>query len=766
MIMGSAKPQRIVIVSNRLPFTVVQDEGGIHFNESAGGVATGLRALLSSAQSSPSEASEYIWVGWPGSTISDDSREKVRSKALSEFSCCPVFLSEQDLENFYQGFCNETIWPLFHYFPTYARYDDACWEQYRKVNESFSATLLDAIRPDDTVWIHDYHLMLLPHLLRKALPNIRIGFFLHIPFPQFEIFRLLPGRWRRGILEGLLGADLVGFHTHDYGEYFLRCVQRILGHPHQMGQIAANGRIVKVGAFPMGIDFQKFHDAASCTEVGQERENLRQSLGDSKIVLSVDRQDYSKGILHRLQGFEAMLQMNPEWRGKVTLVMLVVPSRIGIADYEGMKKQIEELVGKINGRFGNISWTPIIYQYRSLPFQSLAAMYAISHVALVTPLRDGMNLVAKEYVASRHDKTGVLVLSEMAGASKELPEAIIVNPNNREEIAEALKAALEMPHEEQVRRNSIMQSRLRQYDVTRWAMDFLTELLSTSPVAENFHAKALEVPARRALTEEYQHSRHRLLIFDYDGTLVPFATSPELAKPTLGLLRTLRSLADDPRNELLLATGRDRATLDQWFSGIFMGLAAEHGAWIKERNGDWNIQQPLIVGWKPKLLPILQMHADRVSGAFVEEKEFSLVWHYRNADPDQGRVAARELTDHLVAFTANIDLQVLRGNKAIEIRNAGINKGTAVRRWLSNSDFDFIMAIGDDLTDEDMFAVLPQRAYSFRVGATPTRARFRLNNAGEVLQFLTELALTHDHKAKKQPDNSTLDQRPPRAQRF
>ena len=227
---------------------------------------------------------------------------------------------------------------------------------------------------------------------------------MHIPFPQFEIFRLIPGKWRRELLEGLLGADLIGFHTHDYGEYFLRCVQRILGYGHQMGQLTAGGRTVKVGAFPMGIDFKKFHEAANLTEVQKEKEELARSLGDSKIVLSVDRQDYSKGILHRLQGFEAMLETNPDWRGKVTLIMLVVPSRIGIADYEGMKKRIEELVGKINGRFGTISWTPIIYQYRSLPFQSLAAMYAMSHVALVTPLRDGMNLVAKEYVATRKIK--------------------------------------------------------------------------------------------------------------------------------------------------------------------------------------------------------------------------------------------------------------------------------------------------------------------------------------------------------------------------
>ena len=471
--------ERIVIVSNRLPFTVVQDGEGIQFIESVGGLATGLRMLLTSTQSSLSGESELVWVGWPGSTIRDEIRDEVRAKALSEFSCCPVFLSEQDLENFYQGFCNETIWPLFHYFPTYARYDEAYWEQYRKVNESFSVTLLDAIRPDDTVWIHDYHLMLLPHLLRKALPKLRIGFFLHIPFPQFEIFRLIPGKWRRGILEGLLGADLIGFHTHDYGEYFLRSVQRILGYGHRMGQLTVAGRLVKVGAFPMGIDFNKFYDAANLADVQKEREELERRLGDSKIVLSVDRQDYSKGILHRLQGFEAMLETHPEWRGKVTLIMLVVPSRIGIADYEGMKKRIEELVGKINGRFGTISWAPIIYQYRSLPFPSLAAMYAISHVALVTPLRDGMNLVAKEYVATRHDKTGVLVLSEMAGASKELPEAIIINPNNREEIADALKTALEMPREEQIRRNVIMQNRLRRYDVARWAMDFLTELLAT-----------------------------------------------------------------------------------------------------------------------------------------------------------------------------------------------------------------------------------------------------------------------------------------------
>ena len=746
----SPEAQRIVVVSNRLPFTVVQGTEEIAFHESAGGVATGLRALLSSEESSPKADSDYIWVGWPGNTISDEFQDQVRSKALSEFACYPVFLSADDFENFYQGFCNKTIWPLFHYFPSYARYEEEYWAQYLKVNESFNKTLLEAIGPNDTIWVHDYHLMLLPHLLRQALPKVRIGFFLHIPFPHFEIFRLLPATWRRKILEGLLGADLIGFHTHDYAEYFLRCVQRILGHEHRMGHLAIGERPVKVGTFPMGIDFKKFYDAASQAQVKKEREELRKPLGESRIVLSVDRQDYSKGILHRLQGFEAMLEMNPEWHGKVTLIMLVVPSRIGIEDYEGMKKQIEELVGKINGQFGTIGWAPIIYQYRSLPFQSLVAMYAMSDVALVTPLRDGMNLVAKEYVASKLDKTGVLILSEMAGSAKELPEAIIINPSNREEIATALKTALEMPLEEQIQRNEAMQNRLRRYDVARWATDFLSQLVAPS-VDEGSHVSGFGASARRALMRDFHDSERRLLLFDYDGTLVPFAASPGLARPTQRLFRTLRSLTDDPCNEVVLASGRDRATLERWFAGFPMGFAAEHGGWIKERNEDWKILTSFDVSWKERLFPILEMYAGRVPGAVVEMKELSLVWHYRAADWEQGRAVARELTDHLLAFTSNIDIQVLHGNKVIEIRNAGINKGVAVQQWLTKENFNFILAFGDDWSDEEMFAVLPRRAYSFHVGTSRTRARFNLRNPSEVVQLLEELVVVHsDARMKKQ----------------
>ena len=736
---GNNPGRRLIIVSNRLPFTVEQKNGELRFKESAGGVATGLKSLLDTMPPLLSLKPDYLWVGWPGGTINDQQQSEVQARARSEFRSHAVFLSEEDFENFYQGFCNKTIWPLFHYFPSNASYDENYWLQYKKVNEAFGESLLEVVEQDDILWIHDYHLMLLPDLLRKKLPKVRIGFFLHIPFPQLEIFRLLPAVWRREILEGLLGADLIGFHTHDYMEYFLRGVQRILGYKHKIGHLAVGNRLVKVGAFPMGVDFKKFHSAAKSQEGLKKKAELRKSFGDRKIILSVDRQDYSKGILHRLQGFEAMLERNPEWHGKVTLLMIVVPSRIGIQDYEEMKKQIEELVGKINGKFSAINWVPINYHYRSVPFDTLVALYAMSDVALVTPLRDGMNLVAKEYIASRTDGTGVLILSEMAGSAKELAEAIIVNPNHREEVADALKLALEMPGREQIRRNRTMQNRLRRLDVAHWALGFIQELVAIDGSREESYAKPLSASTRAAMLRHYDRSTRRLLLFDYDGTLAPFASHPHLAKPSPELLNLLDRIGADPRNELVLLSGRDKATLENWFGSIHMDLVAEHGAWIKDFNRPWEMFTTLAADWKAKLIPILKSYADRVVGTFVEEKEFSVVWHYRNADPERGSLAARELADDLLAFTANIDVQVLQVNKAVELKNAGIHKGIAVQRWLAKGGFDFVLAIGDDRTDEDMFGILPAKAYSIRVGITPTQARFQLRAVEEVLQLLNTL---------------------------
>lgn len=735
---------RIIVVSNRLPFTVESKEGRFEFRESAGGVATGLKSLLETTRDFLPDKPDYCWVGWPGSTVSEELKPEIRDRSHTEYRSYPVFLSEENVTRFYEGFCNRTIWPLFHYFPANACYDDHDWAQYKKVNEAFCATLLEMIGPRDLLWIHDYHLMLLPNLIRNLCPKVGIGFFLHIPFPQFEIFRLLPAQWRREIIEGILGADVVGFHTHDYEKYFLGCVQRILGFKHTVGQLLLDRRLVKVGAFPMGVDYRRFHDAAASTAAQREKQRLREILGDTKIVLSVDRQDYSKGIIHRLEGYKTLLEEHPQWRGRVTLLAIVVPSRIGIQDYQGTKNQLEELVGEINGKYGTINWIPIIYQYRSVSFVNLAALYALSDVALVTPLRDGMNLVAKEYIASRTDGTGVLILSEMAGCAKELADAILINPNHREEIAEALTLALAMPRQEQIRRNRLMQRRLRRYDIARWAKEFVGELSSSDPSSDRPLPKHLTPTAQTGLVHHYDRSLNRLLLLDYDGTLVCFAKYPQLARPDQRLLNRLHILGANPRNELVILSGRDRTTLEEWFGALPIGLVAEHGAWIKEREKSWETIKPLRAGWKTQLLPILLTFADRVPGAWVEEKEYSLALHYRAVAEERGTPAARELTDDLLALTANIDVQVVHGNKTVEVRHSGINKGLVSQRWLTNCDSDFILAIGDDVTDEDMFMVLPAGAHSIRVGNGPSRARHCLPGPVEVVAFLDEL-ITGDH---------------------
>jgi trehalose 6-phosphate synthase/phosphatase len=561
---------RLLVVSNRLPITV-SDDNDLKFKESVGGLVSGLKAYLKfkNSQSNNSVCS-YSWVGWPGASIEDSLREMVQARIYSDFRAHPVFLSKSDMENFYHGFCNSTLWPLFHYFTSNVSYDEASWQYYKKVNGMFCEAIMQILRPDDILWIQDYHLMLLPKLIREQVSAVPIGFFLHIPFPSFEVFRLLPSNWRKELLEGLLGADLIGFHTQDYTQYFLRCVLRILGFEHNMGQIALSDHLVRANTFPMGIDFQKFFVAAADPGVQREKDELRKVFADSRVILSIDRLDYTKGIVNRLHGYELFLEQNPRWHGKTTLVLIVVPSRTEVELYHQIKRQIDEVVGHINGKFGSINWTPILYHYKFIPFDKLIALYNISHIALVTPLRDGMNLIAKEYVAAKTDGKGVLVLSEMAGASKELREAIIINPNDLDEIAMALKAALEMPEEEQERRNRIMQSRLKRHDVTHWADSFVQGLLAIKDEEKCSYFKQLGPSAKSQLIEAFLNADRRLFLLDYDGTLVRFAQSPQMALPTEELQKILRLISENPKNDVVLVSGRDKLTLQSWFGSFIV----------------------------------------------------------------------------------------------------------------------------------------------------------------------------------------------------
>jgi trehalose 6-phosphate synthase/phosphatase len=729
---------RLVVVSNRLPFTASGKDDKLVFRASPGGLVSGLTAYLESSRQDPSNG-DYLWVGWPGIEVEEGSQEKMRSKAAKQ-QAWPVFLDSKTMNGFYHGFCNSTIWPLFHYFPTYAKFDENDWTQYVKVNEVFRDSLMKVVRPNDTIWVHDYHLMLLPRLLREAMPDVPIGFFLHTPFPSYDVFRTLPTKWRRDILEGMLGADLIGFHTIDYTQHFLRCILRILGIENSFGQAFVDGeRAVRIDTFPMGVDYGQIRDNVKTNSVQQEARALRNKLGNLKTILSLDRLDYTKGIRHRLEAYATFLERYPQWLRKVVLMLSVVPSRLGSEHYDQMKEEIDKLVGSINGKFGTVGWTPIVYRYRFLPYAQLLSLFAMSDVALVTPLRDGMNLIAKEYVASRADQKGVLILSEMAGASRELGEALVINPNDESEIVDALKTALEMPEEEQIRRNRVMQNRLERYDVIRWGQDFTGKLRSVKGLQKKFSARLMDKSTREKLITDYTSSENRILFLDYDGTLSPFKERPETAVPGAILLATLNALAEDPRNNLVIVSGRHRDLLQKWFGSLSIGIVAEHGAWIREKDTDWLPAVKVESNWKEKVRPILRSYEDRLPGSFAEEKEFSLVWHYRAADPELASVRSKELVDELGYFTENTELQVLREGKSIEVRNVGIDKGIAAKLLLSEKTFDFVLAVGDDLADEELFKVIPEKSYSIKVGLAKSYARFNLRNHREVVQLLTDL---------------------------
>ena len=728
----------LLIVSNRLPFTVSRREDKLVFRASPGGLVSGLAAYLESSQHNNS-GSGYLWIGWPGIDVDETSREALSSR-LANQKAKPVYIESKSMEQFYQGFCNSTLWPLFHYFPTYAKFTEEDWTQYVKVNEIFRDSVLKAYRPGDSIWIHDYHLMLLPELLREKLPDSPIGFFLHTPFPSYDIFRTLPTIWRRRILEGILGADLIGFHTIDYTQHFLRCILRILGQEHSFGQVVVGGeRTIKVDTFPMGVDYRKIHDAAKSDDIVQEGQALRKRLAGRKIILSQDRLDYTKGIRNRLEAYATFLDRYPSWQRQVVLVLSVVPSRVGAEHYDLMKEEIDRLVGHINGKYGTIDWTPIVYRYRFLPYNQLLSLFSISDVALVTPLRDGMNLVSKEYVSSKVDQKGVLILSEMAGASRELGEALVINPNDTSEIVDAIKTALEMPEAEQIRRNTAMQTRLERYDVFRWGQDFVDKLYAVKEQQKKFSAKLLDPATRAKMIEDFVRSQNRILFLDYDGTLSPFQARPDAAVPEKGLLTVLGTLSEDSRNNLVIISGRNRSLLQEWFGDLNLGLVAEHGAWIKPRGKDWTPTIKAESNWKEKIKPTLRAYEDRLPGSFLEEKEFSLVWHFRAADPELAHIRSKELTDELSYFTENTEIQVLQATKSIEVRNVGINKGMAAKLLLSDEEFDFMLAVGDDWADESLFEAIPEKAYSIKVGLSKSFAKFNLRNHREVIQLLTEL---------------------------
>ncbi len=725
--------KRLIIVSNRLPVSVEKRAGSISVRSGVGGVATGLGAFHQTYGST--------WVGWgevPEGRLSSEEREEIKSTLAEKHNCVPVFLTAAEVRGFYAGFSNATLWPLFHHFMRYAVFDSGNWAAYERVNRKFCDAVLEVAQPGDTIWIHDYQLMLLPHMLREKLPEAGIGFFLHIPFPSFEVFRVLPQR--REILEGLLGADLIGFHTYDYARGFLSSVRRILAVEEQYGNMVIGDRLVSVDAFPMGIDYDRYLEGANEAKARRRVERIREASGDRKIVLSIDRLDYTKGIPRRLQAYDELLDRHPEWRGKVSFTCVAVPSRTRVEEYRSLKERVERLVGAINGKHGTIDWVPVRYLYRSLSFPTLSGMYAASDVAFITPLRDGMNLIAKEYVAARGDTGGALVLSEMAGVAEEFGEALLVNPYDLDATVDALVQALTMSPTEQRERMASMQRRASRYTITRWADEFLDSLENVKLKQLGYDSHLLHEPSRDRLMDSYRKANKRLIILDYDGTLVAFAATPQQAAPPAEVHDLLLTLASNPRNEVVIVSGRERASLEGWLGDLPIDIVAEHGMWLRERDGRWITAEPLTDEWKQRVGPVLESFVDRTPGTFVEEKDFSLAWHYRGIHPSLARGRVAELKSALVGLIGGMDLMMMEGNKVLEIKSARANKGTAVHRWMSQTHDGFVLAIGDDRTDEDMFKVAPDHAWTIKVGHGSTHASFSVRGISDVHDLLTKLA--------------------------
>ena len=720
---------KLIIISNRLPLKAVKSESGtFEFSRSEGGLTTGLDSLEMDV--------EKHWVGWPGAFAETSEDKEEITKHLDPLKFHPVFLTSDDIQNYYEGYSNSTLWPLCHYFYAFVEYENKYWESYKEVNEMFCQAAIPIIEPGDIVWVQDYQLMLLPELLRKAVPGISIGYFHHIPFPSYELFRVLPERDE--LLNGLLGADLIGFHTYDYMRHFVSAGERVLDLHFKLDQVSLENRIAYVDAFPMGINYTLYNDTAILPQVQQKAKELKKSFGPHKLILSVDRLDYSKGIIHRLKGFALFLEKHPEYKEKVSMALIIVPSRDKVDRYADLKTKIDETIGSINGIYSTINWTPVYYFYHSFEFEELVAMYHIADIALVTPLRDGMNLVAKEYVAAKRDTPGVLILSEMAGAAIELTDAIIVNPNDIQEIERAILEALEMPEEDQMKKLRLMQKIVSKNNVNKWASDFVTELQSIKQKNDDLNNERLDETTVLKIQEAYRKSKKRLFILDYDGTLTGFKKRPEEAIPSKELMTMLEKLSKNDKNKVVISSGRDQITLEKFFGKLNMTLAAEHGASYKE-EGVWHKNLPVNQPWDDEIITILQSFVDKTPRSKMEVKDTTLVWHYRNVDGWLASLREQQLLIALIAPCARQNLQIMRGNKVVEIKSPYHTKGSVAQRILKNDSFDFILAMGDDTTDEDTFRALPNDAYTIKIGSISEIARYNLRSQMSTIPFLKRL---------------------------
>jgi trehalose 6-phosphate synthase/phosphatase len=718
----------IINISNRLPVTL---DGG-EVKKSSGGLVSALESLAADPQA-------LKWIGWPGKAGEDpQERKKVEKMLRDDMGYVPVFLSDEEIEGYYQGFANSSLWPLLHYMPTKFRYMREWWDHYLHVNQRFADAALSIAKEGDLVWVHDYQLMLVPTMLKKEMPSLKVGFFLHTPFPASEIFRCQPKR--QELLEGLVGADQIGFHTFAYLRHFRGALLRLLGAEAEVARIHYEGHTTHLGVYPIGINASKYAQVLESQEYRTELAELKQTHEGKRIVFSVERLDYTKGILRRLDAIDLFFEHRGD-RENIRFIFVSVPSREEVAEYKELREEVESGVGRLNGKYSTLHNTPIHFIYGSVDFTRLCAMYSLAEVALVTPLVDGMNLVAKEYVACQKDNPGVLVLSEFAGAAEELYNAIQVNPFDPQGVADALAHALDMPLQERIERMTPMRERVMTCDAVWWAKSFIDDLASRETIAET----AIDDPARvadvrRRLVATLHRGDKVALYLDYDGTLREIERDPAAARPNTAVRELLGRLSSVPNLEVTLISGRRAREMEAWFGDYPIALIAEHGAEIRRpRETQWDrLDRHVNYSWKQDVLKVLRLYADFTPGSFVEEKRTGLVWHYRKADPEFGAWKAHQLVDELSTILANEPVVIRHGKKIVEIAATQVSKGAAVARLLEESHPALALAAGDDQTDESMFDLRDSRLVTIKIGRGETKAQLRLSGPAEFRRFLMD----------------------------
>jgi trehalose 6-phosphate synthase/phosphatase len=720
--------ESFIIVSNRLPVTI-----GKTIEKSSGGLVYAMEGL--------GDNYDLKWAGWAGGFVDDSAkRRKIEEELAERFNYIPIFLSKQDADGYYTGFSNSSLWPLLHYISPYARYEESWWQTYQKVNRIVAGAVLDLVHEGDTVWVHDYHLLLLPSYLREKRPDLKIGFFLHTPFPSYELFRCHPNR--EELLEGMLGANLIGFHTFGYLRHFRSTILRLLGLESEIDRIPQESHQTTIGVYPIGINSVKFLRELQSAEYKKRYNEYKENYQGKKIVLSVERLDYTKGIPRRLEAIERYLSQTAQ-RDDIVFIFINVPSRESVPEYQQLLEDLQGKVGHINGKYATIQNVPVHFIHKSVDFSELCALYSLADVAMVTPLIDGMNLVAKEYLACQQQKNGVLILSEFAGAAQELPNALIVNPYNINEVAQAIDQALHLDEQQKQKMVEPMKERVIKYDARYWADTFFKDLAAESPVAPSPSSPADPQEASIDAFASLLQAKNIAFFLDYDGTISGIKRKPEDAVPDSEIDELFARLQAPKNVEVYLASGRKREDMDQWFSRYAFNLIAEHGYYYKHHNADeWIVfDTQADLSWKHQIIDIFQLYTGMTPGSSIEEKTSSVVWHYRNADPEFGNWKAHQLVAELYEMLSNLPVEIRHGQKIVEVGSMQLNKGMVLGHFVQLHKYDAVLCAGDDETDESMFRYPDAvEMFSVKVGdGADTAAKFRISGPKAFRAFLSEI---------------------------